>query len=347
MNTLIKKVRNTAELSNDPVIKEAGRILKNGGLVAFPTETVYGLGANALSLEASGKIYAAKGRPSDNPLIAHIADIDMLESLVYDISEKARLLMEAFWPGPMTLIFKKKDIVPYATTGGLNTVAIRMPSNNIARALIRQAGVPIAAPSANKSGRPSPTMAEHVKEDLYGVIDMIIDDGPTDFGLESTIIDVSEEEPVILRPGAITDSMVQNVLGKISSSFEFSEEEGEGPKAPGMKYKHYAPKAKMILLRGNQNKIISTINQLSAGEKNFALMITKELQEQYQGPGRIYIMGKASEPETIGANIFKLLRQIDADGCELVFTEGIEEKGIGIAVMNRLKKACGYNIVDV
>lgn len=347
MNTLIKQVKNTAELSNDPVIKEAGRILKNGGLVAFPTETVYGLGANALSFEASRKIYTAKGRPSDNPLIAHIADIDMLESLVYDISKKASLLMEAFWPGPMTLVFKKKDIVPYGTTGGLDTVAIRMPSNTIARALIREAGVPIAAPSANKSGRPSPTMAEHVKEDLFGSIDMIIDGGPTDFGLESTIIDVSQEEPVILRPGAITDLMVQNILGEISSSFEFSEEEGKGPRAPGMKYKHYAPKAEMILICGNQDKIIPAINKLSAGEKNFALMVTEELAEQYNGPGRIYIMGKASAPETIGPNIFKLLRQIDSDGCPFVFAEGIEEKGIGIAVMNRLKKACGYHIVDV
>ena len=247
MDTIIRKV-NCQQMESEHAmksIKEAACILQKGGLVAFPTETVYGLGGDALRSEVSGKIYAAKGRPSDNPLIVHIADCQAVEELAMDISEDARRLMDAFWPGPMTLIFKKKECVPKETTGGLDTVAIRFPNHPVAMALIRESGVYIAAPSANVSGRPSPTKAEHVAEDLAGRIDMIIDGGSVEIGLESTIIDVSAEEPVILRPGYITKDMIEKVIAKVEIDKAILEEhmhENLVAKAPGMKYKHYAPK---------------------------------------------------------------------------------------------------------
>ena len=228
-------------------LEEGAAILRQGGLVAFPTETVYGLGANALDEEAAKKIYEAKGRPSDNPLIAHIAGPAELAPLAKEIPEAARKLMEHFWPGPLTMIFRKKEIVPYGTTGGLDTVAVRMPSDPIARKLIAMAGVPVAAPSANLSGRPSPTTADHVWQDMAGRIDMLIDGGPVGIGLESTIVDVTGEIPMILRPGAITLEMLQEVLGRveIDPAILGPMKEGTRPKAPGMKYRHYAPKADM------------------------------------------------------------------------------------------------------
>lgn len=234
----------------DEELLEAAKVLREGGLVAFPTETVYGLGANALDEEAAKKIYAAKGRPSDNPLIAHIADFKDIEPLVKEIPEAGRKLMEAYWPGPLTMIFRKSDIVPYGTTGGLDTVAIRMPSDKTANRLIALAGVPVAAPSANTSGRPSPTTADHVWEDMNGKIEMIIDGGPVGIGVESTIVDVTEEVPVVLRPGAITMEMLKGLLGevKIDPAIVGPMRADLHPKAPGMKYRHYAPKADMTLV---------------------------------------------------------------------------------------------------
>ena len=234
----------------DEELLEGARILREGGLVAFPTETVYGLGANALDEEAARKIYEAKGRPSDNPLIAHVSSMEEVYPLVSQVSEKAKKLMDAFWPGPMTLIFPKSDLVPYGTTGGLDTVAVRMPSDPVANRLIALAGVPVAAPSANTSGRPSPTTAQHVLQDMDGRIDMIIDGGPVGIGVESTIVDVSVETPTVLRPGAITMEMLEEVLGEvqIDPAILGPVSADLRPKAPGMKYKHYAPKADLTLV---------------------------------------------------------------------------------------------------
>ena len=230
--------------ADEASIRQAGQILKRGGLVAFPTETVYGLGADALNEDAAAKIYAAKGRPSDNPLIVHITERKMLDGIVSEVSPQAELLMEKFWPGPMTLIFKKSDLVPYGTTGGLDTVAVRMPSHPIARAVIDAGGGYIAAPSANTSGRPSPTKASHVEEDLCGKIDMILDGGEVDIGLESTIVDVSTDQPMILRPGYISQAMLKEVIGPVEIDRALLLDSSKAhPKAPGMKYKHYAPKA--------------------------------------------------------------------------------------------------------
>lgn len=244
------------------VMERAGAILKKGGLVAFPTETVYGLGGDALNPEASARIYAAKGRPSDNPLIVHIADMEALKVLASEVPEKARLLADRFWPGPLTMIMPKSDAVPYATTGGLDTVAIRMPSHPTAYELIRSSGVYIAAPSANTSGRPSPTTAQHVYEDLNGRIDMIIDSGKVDIGLESTIVDLTGEIPTILRPGYITKEMLEEAVGPVTidkAILADHEDPNLRPKAPGMKYKHYAPKGDLVIVEGKKQAVAETI----------------------------------------------------------------------------------------
>ena len=267
MDTLIVKM-NSENIDNES-IKKAGEIIREGGLVAFPTETVYGLGANALNKEAAKKIYAAKGRPSDNPLIAHIANEEMLKPLVKEIPEVAKKLMDAFWPGPMTLIFNKSDIVPKDTTGGLDTVAIRMPNHPIAQALIKEAGVSIAAPSANLSGKPSPTLGEHVIDDMDGRIDMIIDGGMVGMGLESTIIDVTVEPPMILRPGFITKEMLKEVIDQVETDKAILTKPTDGlrPKAPGMKYRHYAPKADFRMYDGEEEKVANEIIKV-ANEKD-------------------------------------------------------------------------------
>lgn len=255
-----------AENRRSEVMEKAGEILKSGGLVAFPTETVYGLGGDALNPEASAKIYAAKGRPSDNPLIVHIADMEALKVLASEVPEKAKILADRFWPGPLTMIMPKSDAVPYATTGGLDTVAIRMPSHPTAYELIRSSGVYIAAPSANTSGRPSPTTAQHVYEDLNGRIDMIIDSGKVDIGLESTIVDLTGEIPTILRPGYITRAMLEEVVGPVTidkAILAEHEDPNLRPKAPGMKYKHYAPKGDLVIVEGKKQAVAEMINYLT------------------------------------------------------------------------------------
>ena len=267
MNTKVVRIKEEEKtretLEKNPGLLEAAEILKNGGLVAFPTETVYGLGANALNEEAAKKIYAAKGRPSDNPLIAHISCMEELPAIVKEIPEAGRKLAEKYWPGPLTMIFPKKDIVPYGTTGGLDTVAVRMPVDPVANCLIHLAGVPIAAPSANTSGRPSPTKAEHVIEDMDGKIEMIIDGGAVGIGVESTIVDVSGEIPTLLRPGAITIEMLRETLGQVDiDPVILGPVSGDiKPKAPGMKYRHYAPKADMTLVEGDMDKVVAYINE--------------------------------------------------------------------------------------
>lgn len=332
-------------------INRAAEIIKTGGLVAFPTETVYGLGGNGLSSLASSKIYEAKGRPSDNPLILHIASIEQLYPLVEKIPEIAERLMDAFWPGPMTLIMKKSNIVPKETTGGLDTVAIRMPAHPVALTLIEAAGLPIAAPSANASGRPSPTCADHVCEDLSGKIDMIIDGGDVGIGLESTIIDVTGEIPTILRPGYITQEILEKMLGevRVDKASVSKMEEGESPKAPGMKYRHYAPKASMTIVRGDTSSVVRKINQLvkksqSEGKKA-GIICTRETVKLYTN-GEIKCIGARDAEGEIALNLYRILREFDSTDVDVIYSEAFEGGSLGQAIMNRLLKAAGHNVVD-
>ena len=262
MKTQIEKIDKNK--IDEEILARAGEILKQGGLVAFPTETVYGLGANALDEEAARKTYAAKGRPSDNPLIVHIADVEALSAIVETIPEKAKRVMARFWPGPLTLIFHKKDIVPLGTTGGLQTVAVRMPEDEIARGLIRAAGGYVSAPSANTSGRPSPSTAQHVADDMDGKIEMIIDGGSVEIGVESSILDMTVDPPMILRPGAITKEMLEEVIGTVTvDTALLSDASGAAPKAPGMKYRHYAPKAQLMIVNGEPKEAVRAIKQIA------------------------------------------------------------------------------------
>ncbi len=355
MDTIIVKM-DESDIDEEKIC-QAAEIIRSGGLVAFPTETVYGLGANALDSVASTKIYAAKGRPSDNPLIAHIADLEMLKPLVEEIPETARKLMDAFWPGPMTLIFRKSDLVPKETTGGLDTVAVRYPNHKIAQALIREAGVSIAAPSANLSGKPSPTLGEHVIDDMDGRIDMIIDGGMVGMGLESTIVDVTAETPMILRPGFITKEMLQDVIGEVKIDPAILEKPTEGlrPKAPGMKYRHYAPKADFTIYRGNKNKVTEEILK-RANEKAkqgflTGIITAEEHLKLYEGKTdeniSVIALGNLEHPETIANHLFQVLREFDKQGAEFIYGEAFSEDHIGQAIMNRLTKAAGYQIIDL
>ena len=345
-----KLVKVDTENPEKSVLTEAAEILKNGGLVAFPTETVYGLGANGLDEKACKRIYEAKGRPSDNPLILTIGDLDGLYKIVGKVTENAKKIIDAFWPGPITLVLPKADCVPETVTGGLDTVAVRYPSNKIARELIKIAGIPVAAPGANSSGKPSPTRASHVEFDLNGKIEMIIDGGAADWGLESTILDVSEDKPVLLRPGAVTQDMIEDVVGEIDvDPAVYSKPDGNiVPKAPGMKYKHYSPSAKVILVSGSMENVISTINEkISADEKNglrVGVMATTQTKDRYIG-GEVLVVGDRTKPETIGANLFKILRKFDFIGVDIVYSEVFDEDGEGAAIMNRLNKAAGFNYI--
>lgn len=337
---------------DDRKLLEAAQILRTGGLVAFPTETVYGLGANALNEEAAKKIYAAKGRPSDNPLIAHISSEAELETLVSEITPAGRLLMKRFWPGPLTLIFKKSRMVPFGTTGGLDTVAVRMPSDPIASQLIALAGVPIAAPSANTSGRPSPTTAEHVYQDMNGKINMIIDGGPVGIGVESTIVDVSGAIPTVLRPGAITLGMLKSVLGRVEldPAILGPIKEDVRPKAPGMKYRHYAPHGDLTLVEGRIEKVVETINRLAEEKLNqgfrVGIICTRETQSRYP-KGILRSIGTRAKEETIAHNLYGVLRDFDDLDMDYIFSESFSEESLGQAIMNRLTKAAGYHILKV
>ncbi|MBP3338618.1 MAG: threonylcarbamoyl-AMP synthase [Lachnospiraceae bacterium] len=356
MQTKLRPYLDTNCDENDILMKEAGDIIKEGGLVAFPTETVYGLGANALDTDAAKKIYEAKGRPSDNPLIAHIADKEQVYVLAKNVSEEAEKLMEKFWPGPLTLIFEKQDIVPSGVTGGLNTVAIRMPDNQIALKLIRSAGVPIAAPSANSSGRPSPTLAGHVMEDMDGRIDMVIDGGQVDIGIESTIVDMSGEKPMILRPGFITKPMLEEVVGevlvdKITVIKDKSQLEADyRPKAPGMKYRHYAPKAEFIMFEGDISKVVEHINELSKlnMEKGLktGVIATDETISKYEN-AMVVSIGSRTIRETVAKNLYKVLRDFDSMEVDIIYGETFYDDELGAAIMNRLIKAAGYRIEEV
>jgi len=344
-----KIVKMTEEHLDMDALREAGRILKSGGLVAFPTETVYGLGGNALDPEASKKIYAAKGRPSDNPLIVHIADLDHLFPLIQEFPEGARNLAARYWPGPLTMIFRKTDLVPYETTGGLDTVAVRFPDNAIAREMIRQGGGYVAAPSANTSGRPSPTLAKHVEEDLGDKIDMIIDGGQVQIGLESTIVDFSESHPVILRPGFLNQEMLGEIIGDVSvDPGIMSENVHVRPKAPGMRYKHYAPKADLAIVEGEPDAVFQRIRELT-GQKlqegfKVGIICTEESRTQYT-QGDIRCIGSRSDDRTIAHHLYEILRDFDEDGVDYIYTESFETPRMGQAIMNRLIKAAGHEVI--
>ena len=333
-------------------LAEAGEIIRGGGLVAFPTETVYGLGGNALDPDASARIYAAKGRPSDNPLIVHIADMSELAPLANEIPPMAKRLAGRWWPGPMTLIVKKSPAVPRATTGGLETVAVRMPSHPVAAALIRAAGVPIAAPSANLSGRPSPTSASHVIEDLDGRVDMIIDGGNSDIGLESTIIDLTGEEPELLRPGFVTIEEIRALTGSagVDPAVFAPPSEDLRPKAPGMKYRHYAPKAPLTIVEGEAEAVAARIGGLcreaAASGKRCGVICSRQMAGRIDAP-LIRILGEEGSADDAARSLFAALREMDEKEADLIYAESLPDEGLGMAVMNRLRKAAGYNIIRV
>ena len=320
--------------------KEAADVWAQGGLVAFPTETVYGLGGNGLNKEASKKIYAAKGRPSDNPLILHIADMEQFYPLIKTdnakIIARAEALADVFWPGPLTMILPKADNIPYETTGGLDTVAIRMPSHLVARALLQECKMPIAAPSANLSGRPSPTSASHVIEDMNGRIEMIIDGGDVGIGVESTIIDLTGEVPMLLRPGFVTPEMLQQVLGTVETDAAVYRQVGKDvhPKAPGMKYRHYAPKAEVKIIEGDDDAAVE-----------------REIEEQLRlckyARQKAVALNYGRDSKAAAKDFFARLRELDREDVDVILVRALPEEELGFSVMNRMLKSAGYDVIHV
>lgn len=335
---------------NEEIIRQAGECLKAGGLVAFPTETVYGLGANALSKEASRRTYEAKGRPSDNPLIIHIATLDSLDEITEDKPESVHALAKRFWPGPLTMIFHKSKRVPLETTGGLETVAVRMPENKVARELIKAGGGYISAPSANISGKPSPTAAKHVEEDMCDRIDMILDGGSVKIGVESTILDMTVTPPMILRPGAITRRMLEEILPKVGvDPAVYTLEEHIEAKAPGMKYRHYAPNAPLILVEGNSTDVVKAINLAVQDKEKQGMKVgvigTDESVKSYKVQN-VKSIGTRMNENSIAQNLYAILREFDEEKIDYAFSESFSEEGIGLAIMNRLYKAAGYKKIQ-
>lgn len=339
---------NTKLLSgSDNDISIAAKIINNGGLVAIPTETVYGLAADALNPKAVLNIFKAKGRPNDNPLIVHISELSQIQELTSDFNEKAQLIAKSFWPGPITIILPKTNIVPLCVTGGLDTVAIRMPSHPIARKLISKSGKPLAAPSANTAGKPSPTTANHVINDLNNKIDAIIDGGQCDVGLESTVITLALDKPRLLRPGKVTVDEIQNVIGEIDIDPAVIDRLKEGTKvsSPGMKYKHYSPKARVILIKGNKEQYIKYVNDHSS--KNVAAICFNG-EESLLKNVKSFPFGDEKDYKTQANLLFDILRQIDkSDNIDLVYSRCPEPKGIGLAVYNRLIRAAGFEMINL
>ncbi len=349
MNTQIYKIDSKAV--DHQKMEEAAQLIRSGELVAFPTETVYGLGADALNPQASKKIYAAKGRPSDNPLIVHIAKFEDLEEIAKEVPQEAKKLADAFWPGPLTMIVNKNEKVPYETTGGMDTVAIRMPDHPVALELIRQSGCLIAAPSANTSGRPSPTLAEHVAEDLGGRIPMILDGGEVGIGIESTIIDLTEKIPMILRPGYITKEMLEAVIGTVQTDPGIiAADSTKKPKAPGMKYRHYAPKANLMLIDGAKCAVVDKINELTdamhSEGKKVGIIGTDETVASYRGD-MVLSIGAREDEDAIARHLYKLLREFDEADVDVIYSESFATPRIGQAIMNRLLKAAGHQVLTV
>jgi L-threonylcarbamoyladenylate synthase len=336
--------------NSETIISEGAKIIVSGGLVVFPTETVYGIGANALNKDASKKIYQVKGRPSDNPLIVHIADKDDLPKYVMNIDQIAKKLIDAFWPGSLTLIFNKKEIIPYEITGGLETVAIRMPDNDIARGLIRESQMPICAPSANISGKPSSTLYEHVLADLFGKVEMIIDGGKSLVGIESTVLDLTTQIPTILRPGAITKTMIENILSMSILDATHQNAENKAPKAPGMKYKHYSPNGKITIVDGNHLNVVKFINQevekLEAISETVAVICVSDYAPHIKCK-HISIIGNLDDPKEIASNLFSSLRNMDQLGIKNIYIHSFSTDDIGTAVMDRLLKAADNNIIKI
>ncbi len=346
MKTIISRI-DEDNIDNYELEKQA-KLLNEGKTVIFPTETVYGLGANALDEDAVKKIYKAKGRPSDNPLIVHISEMEDLDLLALEVNDKAKTIINKFWPGPITLIFKKKDIVPKTTSGGLDTVAVRMPSNPIAKELIRLAKKPIAAPSANISGRPSPTKGQHVYEEMNGRVDGIVIGGDCDFGLESTVLDMTEEIPMILRPGSVTKNDLELIIGKVEIDPSLlSKSDNQKAKAPGMKYTHYSPNAKVYIVSGESEDVVSKINELTEinKDKNIktGVMCCEENKLKYNGN----VISLGNTMYEIGHNLFDSLIMMDKMNIDVVYTEEFNDEGVGQAIMNRLLKSAGYNIIKV
>lgn len=345
MKTLIKEI--DINKPDQDLISLFATMLADGKTVIFPTETVYGLGANALDEDAAIKIYQAKGRPSDNPLLVHVADKEDVYDLVENVDDRAKLLMDKFWPGPLTIVFKKKAIIPDRTSGGLDTVAIRMPSDQVARDLIRQAGVPIAAPSANISGRPSPTKPEHIIRDMDGRVDGILVGGPCDYGVESTIIDLSEDLAMVLRPGSITLEMLGEVLGRVDLDPSLkNKDDNIRAKAPGMKYKHYSPQAQVYIvkaddLEGFAERVDSLCEDNAKKGLKIGVMTMNYDQHSYQA--KVFDLG-GSDTE-VAKNLFDSLISLDRESIDIAYVPYFEERGIGVAIMNRLKKAAAYRII--
>lgn len=351
------KVITCMEEEDKSCLREAGEILRAGGLVAFPTETVYGLGGDALNRESSKKIYAAKGRPSDNPLIVHICRWEDIYRIVSDapqhadILKKAKKLSDAFWPGPLTMILPKSDEVPRETTGGLDTVAVRFPSHKTAAALISYAGGYVAAPSANTSGKPSPTQAKYVLEDMDGRIDMVIDGGEVGIGLESTIVDLTCDPPEILRPGYVTKEMLSGVLGRVETDAAIlSEHSKTPPKAPGMKYRHYAPKGELTIVTGAPERVTEYVNrqlaEASSEGKRTGVIAAKETAASYRADS-VKVAGSRQDELSVARNLYTILREFDDEQVEVMYAEAFDGEGIGQAIMNRLLKAAGHHVIEV
>ena len=331
-------------------IRRAAEIIREGGVVGFPTETVYGLGGDALDGEAAKKIFEAKGRPGDNPLIVHISALNEIDRLIEGgMPEVAKKLAEAYWPGPLTMIMKKSGLIPDEVSAGLKTVGIRMPSNETARALIREAGRPIAAPSANRSGRPSPTTAQHVLDDMDGRIPMILDGGACQVGLESTVLDVTGEVARVLRPGGVTPEMIAEVVGavEIDGTVMRPLKEGERPISPGTKYRHYAPKGDLTIVQGEAKAVAEAICELYDGYEKDAAILALPGHEGLYGVRRVYPLGEDGSVKSAAAGLFAALRLLDDEKAAHIFSEAVPTDGLGLAVMNRLGRAAAFHIVNV
>jgi L-threonylcarbamoyladenylate synthase len=332
-------------------IRIAADLIKKGGLVAFPTETVYGLGADALNPTAVLALFEAKKRPLDNPPIVHVGKTKEVYKLVKEVSPKAKMLIERFWPGPLTLIFKRSEIVPDVTVAGLDTIAIRMPRHNVALALLRESNCPIAAPSANLAGKPSPTRAEHVLEDLNERIDAVLDAGPTNIGVESTVLDLTHDPPQILRPGGTPYEDLKQILGNVElHPVAIAEKEVpvEKARSPGVKHKHYAPRAEVIVVEGDIPAIIRKVEELAEHYAQKGLKVGVLATDETAAYYRNHIvksLGSRTSLETIAKSLFKLLREFDLENVDIIIAEGVPPQGLGLAVMNRLRKAAGYHIV--
>lgn len=326
-----------------PQLQEAAKLLRENEAVAFPTETVYGLGANAMDDEAIAKIFEAKGRPSDNPLIVHIGTKSQLDGIVKEIPPVAEKLMAHFWPGPLTIILPRKEGISERVTAGLNTVGVRMPDHPVALALIEEANVPVAAPSANRSGRPSPTLASHVYEDLNGKIAGIVDGGATGVGVESTVIDCTSTVPTILRPGGITKEQLEAVIGTVSLDPALKDEK-EKPKSPGMKYTHYAPKAPLSIVEGSREFIQQLVDEKKEEGFKVGVLTTEEYQHIYNADV-ILSCGVRSDLASVATKLYDVLRTFDASEVDVIFSESFPNEGIGNAIMNRLTKAAGHHII--